>query len=106
MPSPILLRQANIQATAQQLQRLTCTSRPPIHSRAGTLRQVALGLCLAAELLGCTAKVEPWERGVLAKRQMALIPDAQDAALREHTFISKEAAIGGYGVGGGGCGCN
>jgi hypothetical protein len=26
--------------------------------------------------------------------------------LREHTYASKEGSTGGYGTGGGGCGCN
>lgn len=57
-------------------------------------------------LAACGPKVAPWERGALARPQMALEPDGLDAALMRHTFASKEAASGGYGVGGGGCGCN
>ncbi len=57
-------------------------------------------------MAGCGPKVAPWERGTLAKPQMALDPDVLDAALKRHTASSKEAASGGYGVGGGGCGCN
>lgn len=58
-------------------------------------------------LLGCALpKVAPWERGTLAKPQMALDPDTLDAALKRHIAGSKEGASGGYGVGGGGCGCN
>ena len=54
---------------------------------------------------GCQT-VNPWERGNLAKPQMALEFDPLSSALTAHTFSSKEAASGGYGVGGGGCGCN
>lgn len=50
--------------------------------------------------------VKPWERDLLAKRQMQLTPDAIESSLDEHTYFSKEAASGGQGVGGGGCGCN
>lgn len=57
-------------------------------------------------LSGCAGKVNPWERGALARPQMALEPEALDFALRNHTYGSKEGASGGYGVGGGGCGCN
>lgn len=32
--------------------------------------------------------------------------DALDAKLEQHVYASKEATTGGYGVGGGGCGCN
>ncbi|BBL75929.1 DUF4266 domain-containing protein [Methylomagnum ishizawai] len=67
----------------------------------------ALALLPALLCSGCALpKVAPWERGTLAKPQMALDPDGLDAALKRHTAASKEAASGGYGVGGGGCGCN
>jgi len=55
---------------------------------------------------GCASKVAVWERGNLARPQMALEPNALDAAIMKHTYSSKEASSGGYGVGGGGCGCN
>lgn len=61
-------------------------------------------LCLS--LTGCIQAISPWERGNLAKPQMALETDPLDSTLMNHTFSSKEAASGGYGVGGGGCGCN
>ena len=32
--------------------------------------------------------------------------DRLDAKTQQHIYTSKEAATGGYGVGGGGCGCN
>lgn len=54
----------------------------------------------------CTENVAAWERGNLAKPQMALDSNGLDAALMRHTFVSKEASSGGYSVGGGGCGCN
>ncbi len=57
-------------------------------------------------LTGCAQSIAPWERGNLAKPQMALDSYPLDSALMKHTFSSKEAASGGYGVGGGGCGCN
>jgi hypothetical protein len=37
---------------------------------------------------------------------MQLVPAPVDNALDEHIYYSKEAASGGQGVGGGGCGCN
>ncbi len=57
-------------------------------------------------VLSACAEVKPWERGQLALPQMALEGDAAEAAFRQHTFYSKEAASGGYGGNGGGCGCN
>ena len=54
---------------------------------------------------GCTA-VKPWERGTLSKQEMAWSPDPLSAQLSEHIHFAKEAASGGYGSAGGGCGCN
>jgi hypothetical protein len=65
-----------------------------------------LAILLAALLSGCSLKVAPWERGNLAKPHMALEPYPNATAFRQHAFFSKEASSGGYGVGGGGCGCN
>jgi hypothetical protein len=62
-------------------------------------------LTLFCMMSGCQT-VNAWERGNLAKPQMALEFDPLTSALSSHTFSSKEAASGGYGVGGGGCGCN
>ena len=67
-----------------------------------------LGLAVAATalLLGACAPVQPWERGRLAQPRMALEADALLAAMDEHVYSSKEAASGGLGPSGGGCGCN
>jgi hypothetical protein len=55
----------------------------------------------------CTSMgVEPWERDVLAKKQMQLVTDPVEAAIDDHIYFSKEASSGGRGFGGGGCGCN
>ncbi len=65
---------------------------------------------LAAALLLCSAAacqtVEPWERGTLAKRSMALDNDPLKKSLREQVFFSKEGSSGGISAAGGGCGCN
>jgi hypothetical protein len=50
--------------------------------------------------------VQPWEKGNLAKPDMAFDSDPLDKLFKEHTYTSKESALGGTGVGGGGCGCN
>ena len=50
--------------------------------------------------------VEPWERDLLAKKEMSLNAEPIDAALDDHIYFSKEASSGGKGFGGGGCGCN
>ncbi|MDO9104081.1 MAG: DUF4266 domain-containing protein [Methylovulum sp.] len=61
---------------------------------------LALSLCLAA----CTP-VQPWERGHLAKPQMALDPYPLQSMLRAHNYGSREALSGGNAAQGGGCGC-
>lgn len=65
---------------------------------------LALGASLLA-LAGCTS-VKPWQRGRLASYIMRGDRDPLGLALDEHIFFSREAASGGRGVGGGGCGCN
>lgn len=67
----------------------------------------SLLLCGVLALLasGC-AEVKPWDRDLLAEKQMELIPAPLDNALDTHIYFSKEASSGGSGVGGGGCGCN
>lgn len=60
----------------------------------------ALGACAG---LG---NVQPWEKGNLAKHSMSFDGDPLDERFTLHIYSSKENASGGYGVGGGGCGCN
>lgn len=55
-------------------------------------------------LVGC-AEVSPWERGILAKPQMALQPYPMHDALRAHNYGAREAASGVNSSEGGGCGC-
>ncbi len=63
---------------------------------------------LASVLCGCSSFAPPqaWEKGTLAKPEMMMSSDPLDQRFRQHIFSSKENASGGYGVGGGGCGCN
>ncbi len=63
-------------------------------------------VALSAAVLSACATVEPWERGALAKPEMALEPTPLLSALEAHVFISREAASGGGEAEGGGCGCN
>jgi hypothetical protein len=43
---------------------------------------------------------------MLAKESMTMGGDAPEQRFDQHVLNSKEAASGGSGVGGGGCGCN
>jgi Domain of unknown function (DUF4266) len=61
-------------------------------------------LTISMLLIACTS-VQPWERGHLAKPQMALDPNPSQTALRAHNYGSREAAAGGNAAQGGGCGC-
>jgi hypothetical protein len=70
-------------------------------------RRMVLGIAVLAMLCGCSAVgVKPWERETLAKPEMALDAYPIDSSFDEHVYFSKEAASGGRGFGGGGCGCN
>ncbi|HBU22740.1 MAG TPA: hypothetical protein DEB17_01835 [Chlorobaculum sp.] len=64
-----------------------------------------VALLAISGLAGCSS-VQPWEKQNLAKPEMTFDRDALDAHYTEHIYSSKEAASGGSGVGGGGCGCN
>ena len=54
---------------------------------------------------GCTV-VKPWERDLLARRDMAFESDTLEATREAHIYFSKEASMPGGSGGGGGCGCN
>jgi hypothetical protein len=66
---------------------------------------LALKLSILITCAGCET-VAPWERGNLAKPQMALNQQGFDLAALRHAYMSKQSATGGAGLGGGGCGCN
>ena len=67
-----------------------------------------LTLAALAGLGGCSqlGQVNPWDKGHLAKPGMSFDADPLEQRLEQHIYTSKESASGGYGVGGGGCGCN
>ena len=83
---------------------LTC----PVSSAGNVAkRNLALILATGALLAGCAMQpVQPWEKGYLAKPAMSFSADPLDDRYTQHIYTSKENASGGYGVGGGGCGCN
>jgi hypothetical protein len=68
-------------------------------------------LCLVSALApGCSTvsadRVRPWERAALADPAMNPNRDPLADAMNDHVNFSREAANGGKGVGGSGCGCN
>ena len=70
--------------------------------------RLALVVLALPVLGGCAAYAppQPWEKQYLARPEMQFDADKLDAKNRQHIYYSKEGAEGGYGVGGGGCGCN
>jgi hypothetical protein len=65
----------------------------------------AIVLALVAAAGGC-AGVEPWQRGYLARPDMATGAGVGAGRILDKAYAAKEAASGGDAVGGGGCGCN
>jgi len=62
----------------------------------------SLGGCSNAKFV----RVQPWERTALADATMRSDRDPLETTMAEHIYFSREAASGGRGVGGSGCGCN
>lgn len=64
------------------------------------------GILLLILMAAACAQVKPWERGELAKREMAFDVDPMETKIRDHIYFSKEGSSSGSAVTGGGCGCN
>ena len=60
---------------------------------------------IAFALMSCAA-VPAYQRGDLARQEMAFDADPLESRLNQHIYFSKEASTGGNGVAAGGCGCN
>ena len=69
------------------------------------MRRVLLALAAIAMLPAC-APVAPYQRGYLARPDMAFEDSPGAAKALEKVFVAKEAASGSSTVGGSGCGCN
>ncbi len=67
---------------------------------------LVLSAGVLALFLGGCVKVEPWQKNNLARPHMAFDPDRGEARYIKKAYVAKEGSSGGYGVGGGGCGCN
>ena len=61
---------------------------------------------LAAPMAGCSLGPKPWEKDLMARREMQVDPYPLQTAAEDHVYFSKEASSGGRGFAGGGCGCN
>lgn len=76
-------------------------------SRRQHLLSLTLLISTLAPNAGCQhLGAKAWERGTLAKTEMQEESLKVDHSFDEHIYFSKEAASGGRGFGGGGCGCN
>ena len=65
-----------------------------------------ISACSTMKNMSLSEEVKPWEKDVLAQPAMQFPQDKMFSYSDDHIFFSKEAATGGTGVGGGGCGCN
>jgi hypothetical protein len=54
---------------------------------------------------GCAGGPAAFDKAMLAKPEMAMSWNVLQSKYDQHIYDSKEGAAGGYGVGGGGCGC-
>ncbi|HXS27975.1 MAG TPA: DUF4266 domain-containing protein [Steroidobacteraceae bacterium] len=96
--------------------RLTAHPQPdrPAPAPARRSRSAALAIAFAASaiaiaLAGCSP-IEPWvkpyQREHLADPIMSFDPHPASAAYLDHVYDVRQAARGGTGAVGGGCGCN
>lgn len=71
------------------------------------LKPALVAVTLIIGLSGCSSLgVQPWEKGQLARSDMALDSEKLDLVLDDHIYFSKEGSSGGRAFAGGGCGCN
>jgi hypothetical protein len=70
---------------------------------------VAIGavILLGTLCVGCSSVgPRPWEKDLMARKEMQVNPYPLLTAASDHIYFSKEASSGGRGFAGGGCGCN
>lgn len=68
--------------------------------------RIIIATCLLLLFGTACSKVEPWQKGNLARSHMGFDPDPAEARYVKKVHQAKEGSAGGYGIGGGGCGCN
>lgn len=72
-------------------------------------RAAITALISSLALLGaaCTSiGPQPWEKDLMARKEMQVDTHPLLTAAEEHIYFSKEASSGGRAFAGGGCGCN
>lgn len=85
-------------------------ARPPRHLASPVASDTACGLAstlvlaVALATTGC-ATVKPSQRRHLSKREMDPAADQHEEVFHSHIEAAREAALGGHGNAGGGCGC-
>ena len=62
--------------------------------------------CSTTKNMTLSEEVKPWEKDILAQKDMQIPQDDMFSYSDDHIYFSKEASTGGNSVGGGGCGCN
>jgi len=85
------------------------SARPLFRLSSAPRLAVVLLLAVLSGLAGCghaPPAVGVTRRAYLSKRAMRFDADPLETRFRQHMFGSREAADGGYGEPGGGCGCN
>ena len=101
----------NSSGSEHTLEREVAKQRPtPVRKKPPALFLFAAMVLTPLILEGCAStaavRVRPWQRAALADDTMNPDRDPTGTAVAEHVYFSREAASGGRGVGGSGCGCN
>ena len=76
-----------------------------VFKRSSLIAAACLGLALSC---GACSSIgtKPWEKDLMARKEMQPNAYQLQIAAEEHIYFSKEASSGGRGFAGGGCGCN
>ena len=78
------------------------STRIPIHAAWQFAAFAALVL-----LAGCASiNPKPWEKDLMARKEMLVTAQSAELAAEDHIYFSKEGSSGGRSAAGGGCGCN
>ncbi|MDE2110543.1 MAG: DUF4266 domain-containing protein [Alphaproteobacteria bacterium] len=97
--------------TSQILANCSTRRRHDVNLRISPFKRAASisAVCTALALLcGACSSIgpKPWEKDLMARKEMQVDSHPMLTAAEEHIYFSKEASSGGRGFAGGGCGCN